>query len=66
MRKAYNILVGKPERKRPFGRPKRRWQENIIMGLREIGWEGTEWIHLAQHMGQWQALMYTVMNLRVP
>jgi hypothetical protein len=58
--------VGKPEGKRPLGRPRRRWEDNIIMGLREIGWGGTDWIDLAQDRDQWRALVKTVMNLRVP
>jgi hypothetical protein len=47
-RNAYRILVGKPEEKRPLGRPRRRWVDNIKMGLREIGWGGMDWIYLAQ------------------
>jgi len=66
MRNAYNILVGKPERKRSVGRPRCRGEDNIRMGLREIGWEDVDWIHLAQHRNQWRALLNTVMNLRVP
>jgi hypothetical protein len=58
--------VGKPEEKRPPGRPRRRWEDNINMDLREIGWGGVSWIDLAQDMDQWRALMSTVMNLRVP
>jgi hypothetical protein len=63
-RKACRILVGKPEEKRPLGRP--RWEDNIIMDLREIGWGGMDWIDLAQDMDQWRALVNTVMNFRVP
>jgi hypothetical protein len=59
-------LVRKPERKRPLGRPRRRWEDNIGMDFREIGWEGVDWSHLAQDRDQWQALVNTVMNLRVP
>jgi len=55
MRAVYKILIGKPERKRPFGRPRRRWDDNIIMDLKEIGWEVVEWIHLAQDRDQWRA-----------
>jgi hypothetical protein len=51
-RNAYRILVGKPEGKRPLGRPGRRWEDNIKMGLREIGWGGMEWIDLAQDREQ--------------
>jgi hypothetical protein len=62
----YRILVGKPEGKRPLGRARRRWVDNIKMDLREIRWDGTDWIHLAQDSDQLRALMNTVMNLRVP
>jgi hypothetical protein len=65
-RNAYRILEGKPEGKRPLGRPRCRWVENIKMGLREIGWDGVDWINLAQDRDQWRALVNTVMNLRVP
>jgi hypothetical protein len=61
-RNAYRILVGKPEGKRPLGRPRRRWEDNIRMDLREIGWGGMDWIDLAQDRDQWRALV----NLRVP
>jgi hypothetical protein len=60
-RNAYRILVGKPEGKIPLGRPKRRWEDNIIMNPREIGWGGMDWI-----VDQWRTLSNTVMNLRVP
>jgi hypothetical protein len=62
---AYRILVGKPEEKRPLGRPGRRWVNNIKMDLREIGWDGVDWIDMAQDRDQWRALVNTVMNLRV-
>jgi hypothetical protein len=62
-RNAYRILVDKPEVKRPLGRPR---MDNIKMDLREIGWDGVDWIELAQDGGQWRALVNTVMNLRVP
>jgi hypothetical protein len=65
-RNAYRIFVGKPEGKRPLGRPKRRWMDNIKMYLRETGWGRMNWIVLAQDRDQWRALMNTVMNLRVP
>jgi hypothetical protein len=58
--------VGKPEGKRPLGRPRRRWVDNIKMDLREIGWDVMNWIDLAHDMDQWRALENTVMNLRVP
>jgi hypothetical protein len=63
---AFRILVGKPEGKRPLGRPRRRWVDNIKMYLRQIGWDGRDWIELAQDRDQWRALVNTVMNLRVP
>jgi len=65
IRNAYKISVGKPEGKRPFGRVRRRWEDNIRMDLREIGWEPADQIHLAQDRDQWQALPNTVMNLRI-
>jgi hypothetical protein len=65
-RNAYRILVGKPEGKRPLGRPRRRWVDNIKIDLREIGWNGGDWIELAQDRDQWRALVNTVINLRVP
>jgi hypothetical protein len=64
-RNAYRILLGKPEGKRPLGRPRRRWVGNIRMDLGEIGWDGMDWIDLAQDMDQWRALVNTVMNFRV-
>jgi hypothetical protein len=63
---AYKILVGNPEGKRPLGRPRRRWVNNIKIDLREIGWYEMDWIDLAQDRDQWRALVYAVMNLRVP
>jgi hypothetical protein len=65
-RNAYRILVGNPEGKRPLRRPRRRWVDNINMDLREIGWDGMDWIDLAQDRDQWRALVNAVMNLRVP
>jgi hypothetical protein len=65
-RNAYRILVGKPEGKRPLGRPIRSWVDNIKMNLREIGWDGMDWIELAQDRGQWRVLVNMVMSLRVP
>jgi hypothetical protein len=58
--------VGKPEGKRPLGRPRRSWVDNIKMDLREIGGDGVDWIDMAQHRDQWRALLNTVLNLRVP
>jgi hypothetical protein len=62
-RNAYRILVGKPERKRPLRKPRRRWVNNIIMDLREIEWDGMDCLDLAQDMDQWRPLVNTVMNL---
>jgi hypothetical protein len=58
--------VGNPEGKRPLDRPRRRWEDNIRMDLREIGWGGMDWIDLAQDRDQWRTLGNTVMNLGVP
>jgi hypothetical protein len=65
-RNAYTILVAKPEGKRPLGRPGCRWMDNIKIILREIGWDGMDWIDLTQYRDQWKALVNTVINLRVP
>jgi hypothetical protein len=65
-RNAYRIFVGQLEGKRPLGRPRRRWVDNIKMDLREIGWDGMDWIDLDQDRDQWRTLVNTVMNLRVP
>jgi hypothetical protein len=65
-RNAYRILVRNPEGKRPLGRPRLRWVDNIKMDLEEIGWDDRDWIKLAQDRDQWRALVNTVMNLRVP
>jgi hypothetical protein len=61
-RNAYRILVGKPEGRRPLGRPRRTWVDSIKIDLREMGWDGMDWIDLAQDGDHWRALM----NLRVP
>jgi hypothetical protein len=66
VRGAYNILVGRPEGRRPLGRPRRRWDDNIQMDLREIGFGDVDWIHWAQDRDRWRALVNTAMNLRVP
>jgi hypothetical protein len=66
VRGAYNILVGRLEGRRPLGRPRRRWEDNIKMDLREIGFVVVDWIHLAQDRDRWRDLVNTVMNLRVP
>jgi hypothetical protein len=65
-RNTYRILVGKTDGKRSLGKPRSRWVDNIKMDLREIGWDGMDWIYLAQNRDQWRALVNTVMNLRVP
>jgi hypothetical protein len=65
-RNAYRILVGKPEGRRPLGRPRRRWVDNIKIDLRDIGWDDMDWTDLAQDRDQWKALVNTVMNLRAP
>jgi hypothetical protein len=65
-RNAYRILVGKPEGKRPLGRHRHRWEDNIRMDVREIGWSGMDWTDLAQDWDKFKALVNTVMNLRVP
>jgi hypothetical protein len=65
-RSVYRVLVGSPERRRPLGRPKRRWDDNIKIDLRETGMDGANCIRLAQDRVQWRAFVKTVMNLRVP
>jgi hypothetical protein len=65
-RDAYDILVGKPEGNRPLGRPRRRWVDNIKIDLKVMGWDGMDWIDLAQVRDQWRALVNAVTNLRVP
>ena len=62
----YRVLVGKPEGKRPLGRPRRRWLDNIKMYLQEVGCGGMDWIELAEYRGRWRALVNAVINLRVP
>jgi hypothetical protein len=61
----YRVLVGKPEGKRPLGRPRRRWEDGIRIYLRETGWGIVDWIQLAQDRDRWRALVNTAMNLRV-
>jgi hypothetical protein len=65
-RNAYRILVGKPEGKRPLGRPRCRWVDNIKMDIGETGWGGMDLFDLVQDRDQWRALVNMVMNLRVP
>jgi hypothetical protein len=65
-RNVCRLLVGKPEEKRPLGRPRRRWMDNIKMNLLEIGVSVVDWICLAQDRYRWRAVVNSVMNLRVP
>jgi hypothetical protein len=65
-RGVYRVLVGKPEEKRPPGRTRRRWEDNIKMDLQEVGCMGMDWIELVQDRDRWRALLNAVMNLRVP
>jgi hypothetical protein len=65
-RNAYRLLVGKPEGKRPLGRPRRRWVDNIRMDLVEVGWDDVDWIGLAKDRSRWRALVNSVLNLRIP
>jgi hypothetical protein len=65
VRGAYNILVWRPEGRRPLGRPRRRWEDTIKMDLREIGFGDVDWIHLAPDRDRWWALVNTVINFRV-
>jgi len=65
-RGVYRVLVGKPEGKRPLGRPQRRWEDNIKMDIQEVGCWGMDWIKLAQERDRWRALVNAVMNLRAP
>jgi hypothetical protein len=65
-RDVYRVLVGRPKGKRPLGRPRHRWVDNIKMDLREKGIDGVNWIQLVQDRVQWQAFLSMVMNLWVP
>jgi hypothetical protein len=65
-RGVYRVLIGKPEGRRPLERPRRRWEDNIKMDLREIGIDEANWIQLAQDRVQWRAFVNTVVNLRIP
>jgi hypothetical protein len=62
----YRLLVGKPEGRRPLGRPRRMWLDNIRMDLVEVGWSDVDWVGLAQNRDRWRALVNSVLNLRVP
>ena len=64
-RGVYRVLVGKPEGKRPLGRPRYRWEDNIKMNLQEVGCGGMDWIELAQDRDRWRALVNAVMKIRV-
>jgi hypothetical protein len=65
-RNEYRLLVGKPEGKRPLGRPRRRWVDNVRVDLRQVGWGDVDWIGLAQDRNRWRAPVNSVLNLRVP
>ena len=65
-RGVHRVLIGKPEGRRPLGRPRRRWEDNIKMDLQEVGCLGMDWMKLAQDRDRWRALVSTVMNFRVP
>jgi hypothetical protein len=65
-RNAYRLLVGKPEGKRPLGRPRRRWVDDMRMDLGEVGLSDVDWIGLAKDRNRWRALVNSVLNLRVP
>jgi len=65
-RRVYRVLVGKPEGKRPLGRPRRRWEDGIKVDLQEVGCGGMDWIEMAQDRNRWRTLVNAVMSLRVP
>jgi hypothetical protein len=65
-RNAYTLLLRTPKERRPIGRSRRRWEDNIQMHLGEIGWNGVDWLGLAQDRDKWRALVNVIMNLRVP
>jgi hypothetical protein len=65
-RGVYTVLVGKPEGKRPLGRPRLRWKDNIMMNLQEVGCGSMDWIELVQDRDRWRAIVNAVMHLRVP
>ena len=65
-RGVYRVLVGKPEGKRPLGRPRHRWEDNIKMDLKEVRFRGMGWIYLVQDRDRWRKLVTALLNLRVP
>jgi hypothetical protein len=65
-RVAYRIWVGRPEGRRPLGRHRHRWEDNIKINHQEVGWGGMDWIDMAQDRDRWRAVVNAVMNLRVP
>jgi len=65
-RTLYRVMLGKPDGKRPLGRPRHRWEGNIKMGIQEVRCEGMDWIDVAQERKRWRALVNAVMNLQVP
>jgi hypothetical protein len=65
-RGAYRVLVGRPEARRPLGRPSLRWDDNMKMDLQDVGWRGVDWIALAEDRYRWRAFMNAVINIRVP
>jgi hypothetical protein len=65
-RSSYRILVGNPESMRSLGKPSRRWEDNIKIGLKEIGWSDMDWIDVTEDKDQWRVHMFTAMNIRVP
>jgi hypothetical protein len=65
-RGVHSVLVGKPEGKRPLGRPRRRWEDNIKRDIEEVGWDCGDWMERAQDRDRWRALESTVINFRVP
>jgi hypothetical protein len=65
-RGVYRVLVGKPKEKRPLGRHRRRWEDNIKMNLQEVGCGGMDWIEIAQNRDRWRAIVNKIKNLRIP
>jgi len=65
-RSVYKVLVGKPDGKRPLGKPRHRWEDNIKMDLQEVGYGGMDWIDVAQDRDRWRAFVNAVMSIRIP